>query len=540
MKKMKKMRNRLLFAIGGILLSTIYSCNDDLLVENPTTFASPANLYKTAEDAHLVLTGAYDGLQNHFLQDRMPWNWGDVGCDYEIIPSWSGSYKGNYLILSTSSNSLNLWTYTYEGVQKCNIVINRVEKMDDAVFGDKQYGDETINEKNVILAEAKFIRGLTYFYAVMYFGNIPLVLEETTSFDNSLVSQATPAEVYEQVISDLQDAEASLPWVPEVKGHATKGAAKSLLAKVYLQMTGFPLFETDKFAMAAAKFKEVIDKAEGTGLYGLMDFYGDIFDYRKENNKEIVFAVEFKGFQLGEGNNTGTFQGVIGPIAQGGGYENMYVNYDYVATFDSSDIRFWWTITNRNIHGEFNEQNPPYWTPWKWHSPSGVWSGSERPFDWPVIRYADVLLMYAEALIGANSTPPAEAYWAINKVRARARLSAGDGDDLTPWLDALIKKRFQEHPTDANVLPDLANLTKEQFLTALLQEQVWELNWEGQRKAILIRTGKLKEYITEPKYTPQMYNYYPGLNFDENKHYWLPIPQREIDINPNLVQNPGY
>ncbi len=534
------MRHRLVYLIAGISLFAGYSCNDELLDENPTTFASPANLYKTSEDAQLVLTGAYDGLQNLFQQARMPWYWGEVGCDHEIIPPWSGQYKGNYLNLPTYSHCLNFWTYTYDIAQRCNIVLNRVGQMDDAVFDDVLYGGETINEKKVILGEAHFLRGMTYFYAVMAFGNIPLVLEETMSFDNALVSQATPEETYQQVIQDLEEAEESLPWVAGVPGHATKGAAKALLGKVYLQMTGFPLRQTDKYSVAAAKLKEVIDQAESTGLYDLMDFYGDIFDYRKKNNKEIVFAVQFKGFQIGEGNSTGSNFGVIGPVNMGGGYENMYVNYDFAASFDSSDIRFWWNITNRNTNGDYNQQLPPFWTPWKWHSPRNTWSGSERPFDWPVLRYADVLLMYAEALNGAGSTPPSEAYRAINKVRARARMKAGDKDDLTPWLDALIKKRLQEHPTDVNVLPDLANLTKEQFLEALLREQVWELCWEGQRKAALIRTGKLKEYITEPRYTPQMYNYYPGLEFNEARDYWLPIPQREIDINPNLKQNPEY
>ena len=132
-------------------------------------------------------------------------------------------------------------------------------------------------------------------------------------------------------------------------------------------------------------------------------------------------------------------------------------------------------------------------------------------------------LIGKEALNAANASPPAEAYWAVNQIRERAR--------------------HPDHKDDGVVLPDLSNMTKEAFLDTLLVENAKELCWEGKRKPMLIRTGKLKEYITPPRFSPQWvhgYYYDPGLNFDENTHLLYPIPQHEMDINPNLVQNPGY
>ena len=115
--------------------------------------------------------------------------------------------------------------------------------------------------------------------------------------------------------------------------------------------------------------------------------------------------------------------GLKGDVTQGAGYTSGLVNEDFAASFDSSDVRFWWNFSYRDIKGRMLNL---YCYPWKYHTPPGMWPSSSKGFDYPVLRYADVLLMYAEALVGANDVPPAEAYEAVNQVRRRARLKPVD------------------------------------------------------------------------------------------------------------------
>ena len=532
------MKNKIIYIIYSLgLLLIAGSCQDDFLEEKPTTFLSSTSLYKTADDAQVALTGAYNSLYGtrYYHTEGIPGYWGDMGVDIEVIPPWTYQATGNYLHTPGYSYIRQIWQNFYRTIYRANTVINRVGAMDDALFEGIQYGNEVKSQKDVIVGEAYFLRGMTYLYGAMIFGNMPLILDETTDL-NTFPSQVGPEELFNQVVSDFKTAENLLPWerLSGEGGHATKGAAKSLMGKAYLQMTGWPLNQSDKFALAAEKFKEVIESGE----YELLDRYGDIFDPLNEDNKERIFDIKYEP-TVGLGTNIGSYQGISGSIALGGGYEDTYVNVDFATSFDSSDIRFWWNVSRRDVKGKLTQNG--FWYPWKYHTPPGMWPSSGKGFDFPIVRYADVLLMYAEALNGANSTPPQAAYDAINQVRRRARLDASDAlsTNSPTWLNDLISERLTDHPTDANVLPDLQNMTKEEFLTALLAEQAKELCWEGKRKAMLIRTGKLKEYITEPHYTPQNYSYYPGLKFQEDRDRWWPIPQRELDINPNLVQNPG-
>jgi starch-binding outer membrane protein, SusD/RagB family len=520
------MKKAIFLLLAGVLaLTAFHSCDDDFLKEEPTRFVSPANFYTSPEEAQLVVNGCYDAISPSFgfQQYGYPVFWSDCGVDIDLIPSWGNVSLGTYTLQPTNSYVKGMWQILYAAIQKHNVAINQIGQMDEELFWDLEFGDETILLKDVMLGEVHFLRAICYFYLEMIYGNIPLVLDETESFGSeAYVYQETPENIYASIISDLEIAEQNLPWVrpAEEAGKVSKGAVKAMLGNVYLQMTGFPLHQPDKFSLAAAKYKEVIDKAEGEGLYELLPVYADVFDYLNPNNAELIFSVQY--LTGSEGGWTGTLQGQVGDISKGGGYETTYVNWDFVASHDTLDVRFAHNMTNISATtGKLTGSG--IYGPWKYHKPNPNDWGINTPIDWPLIRYADVLAGYAEALNGANAAPPAEAYRAINLIRERAR--------------------HADHKTDGTVLPDLADMTKEEFVEALIQENAWEFCWEGKRKQILIRTGKLKEYITPPRFEPQFahgYYYDPGLNFDENTHYWYPIPQHEMDINPNLVQNPGY
>ena len=497
-----------------VLVALFFSC-DDFLTEKPVTFVSPATFWQSEEDARTAVNGIYNMLTKNrtYKMQGAPALWGETGTDELVVPGWVGDAVAFYTYTIQPQNNAvaAMWQEHYTGIARANLVISRVPQMDDAKITELQ--------RNRILGQARFLRAFFYFQMVKMFGSIPLVLTETTGFADSKPSQAASAEVFAAIIEDLEFAEENLPpaWPENDKGRASMGAAKALLGRVYLTMTGSHWNQTDSprlFQLAADKLKEVIDMSQ---YYELLDNYADVFKVDNENNKEMIFSVQFQGPGLDIGSDVGAYMGPDGDPLDGAGFADGFTNEQFVLSFHDDDIRLQHNVSWVNFTTGATLTWLPSFRPWKYHREKGP-GYYDNPYHFPLIRYADVLLMYAEALNGANSTPPTEAYQAVNAVRKRAR--------MTP-------------PS----LPDLTGLSKEQFMDSLLQERSWELCWEGLRKDDLIRTGKLKEYITE-RHSPQAidgwYGFYPGGNFKEDTHYLLPIPQRERDINPNLVQNPGY
>jgi hypothetical protein len=281
-------------------------------------------------------------------------------------------------------------------------------------------------------------------------------------------------------------------------GRATKGAAKAFLARTYLYQ--------GKFQQAADKAKEVIDM----NVYALHDEYIKNFQSSYENGMESVFEVQFVPGTGGWGNNEGNwipqFTGPPGPYVPSGAYGIVVPEASAASIYETNDKR-----RAVNIFEAGSVYNGiPYDPSW---SPTGVSLAkyvvgdppvtSEGAIDanrnTPVIRYAEVLLIYAEALNETDQTSAAEPY--LNEVRERA--------NLTP----------------------LTGLTKDQFRDAVMQENRVEFFGEGHRFFDLRRTGKADEYIRVKAGKG---------NYAEPKNLYAPIPQRDRDLNPVLSQNPGY
>lgn len=511
---MKKYISISVLILTGTMLFT--SCKG-FLDEVATNQVASDSYFKNYDQANTVLTGAYQSLQSIFQFAAMPAGWGMNGTDEVTIPTWAGNRRELhvYNIQTNSPDILAMWRSLYTGIYRTNQVIARVGAMTPEQI--------STSDQNRLIGEAKFLRGLFYFQLVKIFGDVPLSITEIASELDIPNTRSSKEAVYAQIIEDLKFAKANCA-TKLVSGQANQGAATALLGRVYLQMTGWPLNQLDKAPLAAAELKAVIDNP----LYGLTPNYADVFDYNKETNpdvlKEVMFTVKFDGPGKNLGGQMGSFMGQGGDLPNGGGYTTTYCNTAMVLKFDTArDVRFKTSIATL-IATDGKPMTLPNWRPWKWRKPMRfevgpgfVDFGYDSPIDYGLIRFADVLLMYAEA-INITSGPTQEALDAINKVRARAR----------------------KVKTDVLALPDYKlGITKDAFVDALLLERYFELGFEGLRKDDLIRTNKListvKALKDERWDTPALGKPANIQDFQRN----FPIPSAEVLVS-KIPQNPGY
>ena len=454
------------------------------LEEVPLSFFEESNSFNSAADATSAVNGVYNRLKDVYGMNMI--NLADVNgdeCDIrEDNPSGNEIHKN--LFNSGTGMFDSFYTNSYVTIDRANRVIANVPK----IAMDAKLKDQ-------IIGEAKFMRALVYFNLVQAFGDIPLVVTTSNDVINVQLPRDPAEKVYQQIITDLQDAEKVLPArytaAGEV-GRATVGAAKSILAKVYLTRKDW--------ANAAAKAKEVIDSK----TYSLFADYRDVFLPEKENGVEHIFSIQYSCLLPQYGSSMAVNFAIYFsyPInLTGGSYQvvpahaNSYLKGDYrkdVTIITEKKIANGTVVASRT-----GPHMDKYWDPL-------ACGASSARNNFLVIRYADVLLMYAEALNEAGG-PTAEAYNAINQVRARARKG-----------------------NEASDLKDLKDLTQSQFRDTVLQERSWELCFEGHRRWDLLRTGR---YIAQLNKI--------GINA-EPKHLLYPIPINEMDVNPALTQNPGY
>ncbi|MET0392648.1 MAG: RagB/SusD family nutrient uptake outer membrane protein [Chitinophagaceae bacterium] len=482
-----------LFIAAACLLS---SCKK-FLEENPKSQVSITNFYKTQDDAIAAVNAIYGYLNSTSTGSTAGvyhstfWVIAGLASD-EMLNNQLGAPDLDQLA-SFSHNAQNsalleTWQMHYKTITVANVVIERIPgiSMDAAL-------------RTRLVNEAKFLRALMYFDLVRLFGDVPLLTREV---EDLKPARASASAVYDLIISDLTAAEA-LPADYPVnggKGRATSGAAKSVLAKVYLTKK--------EYQKAADKALEVIS----SNRYALWDDFADVFKLSSRNGREAIFSV---GFGDGGGAisfwEVGQFNVRLLPRelsdegvenAQGWQLPTLNLYNDYDVNDRRRAVTF---VTEVHHAGGSVTQIRPYIQKYWDRVAEPKANGSAN--DYPVIRYADVLLIYAEASNELDKPVPAHEY--INKVRKRARFNG------TTYL---------------NILPDYAGLTKEQFRAAVLKERRMEFVAEGQRWFDLARTATLQTLVPVAKagVTPQA------------KHYLFPIPQRERDLNENLSQNNGY
>ncbi|WAC14715.1 RagB/SusD family nutrient uptake outer membrane protein [Dyadobacter pollutisoli] len=466
-----------------LLLMVSASCENNL-EEVPLSFFEESNSFNSAADATSAINAVYDRLKGVYGMTMI--NLADLNGDECQVREENGGGTEIHKNLFNSGTGLfdQFYTASYVLIDRANRVIGNVPK----ITMDVKLRDQ-------IVGEAKFIRALAYFNLVRAFGDVPLVTAVSNDVVNVQIPRDAQEQVYQQIIQDLQEAEKVLPvkFTADTEiGRATSGAAKSILAKVYLTRKDW--------TNAAAKAKEVIDSK----AYSLVPDYHDLFVPEKENGPEHIFSIQYSCVLPTYGSQMAVSFAIFFtyPINLTGG--TYQVVPAFASSFQQGDYRKEVTVITEKklangtiVASRTGPHTDKYW------DPLACGESSARN-NFIVTRYADVLLMYAEALneLGA---PTAEAYNAINLVRARARNGAA-----------------------ATVLPDLAGLSQAQFRDAVLQERGWELSFEGHRRWDLLRTGK---YVEAMKAI--------GVTADA-KHLLYPIPLQEIDVNPALVQNAGY
>ncbi|MDB5279617.1 MAG: RagB/SusD protein [Ferruginibacter sp.] len=509
-------------ALAAFVLSTA-SCKKDLLNQPPLGVQTDVSYFKTAADLNNTLTAAYNYLQQPTFPayETARWVFGDVGSDDALKGAGASSFpipgisEFSTNQQTTTNTIINVyWSSMYNMIAVCNLVLDK----QSVVTGDAT----TITN---IANEARFLRAYGYNELVKYFGDVPMPL---TYLDPATVAMVkTPkAQVYAQIEKDLTEASA-LPtktqWGAANDGRATSGAANALLGKVYMSQK--------KYIEAEAALKKVVDE----GTYSLLSDYGAIFRKTGDNNNpESVFDIKHKsntGVFPGEGSfNLAFFQPGDAPI---GGFGQDEPTEDLQNEFEKGDPRAIYTIlfkgdvfpngatpyTVVNIGTAGGRLNRKFYIP-----PSekvANFGSIDEAKSYHIIRYAEVILLYAEAL--NENGKPAEALAWLNKVRQRAR--------TTPPSDPQRISTVYDLSYTGTLLPDLTTMDKLNLGNAIWHEQRVELSMEGHRRDYLTRTGRLAVRMAAAK----------GIAAFDEKYTLLPIPQSEIDLsNGQIIQNSGY
>ncbi len=475
------MKKYIIILTGILSLVSFTSCKK-MLTEKLHSSLSPGNFYKTEADAEAALNGVFSQLQYQTYYQRTIYLIADLSADI-FKPNNASSdrqqlYRGEYT--PTNGQLYAWWSNIYTLIKNANDVITYVPAIDmDAT------------QKNNILGNAYFLRGMAYFDLVRSFGDVPLVLHN--GGDQNLFPSRTPSDsIYYQIISDLQFAETNcLPTdqIPSNEiGRISSEAASGLLARAYLQRasTSFAV-STDNQAALDECNKIISYSAAHSNVLRLVPNYSDIFDVSKKNGPECIFSIQF-----GDPPNNNNITNLMFDPESSGGYASFLPLSSFYTSFDAADNR-------KAVNAGTVDGGVTYIS--KYHDP-GVAPGGFGRTNWIVIRYADILLMQSEAM---NNINPADVnkFNGVNAIRTRAGL----GSKL---LD------FTNTPTPVD------------FINALVNERLWELCLEGHRRWDLIRLKKFQEVKAAQ-----------GFVLDDN-HLMLPIPQNERDVNKNLSQNAGY
>ena len=510
---------------SSVLLTT--SCEKNLLDQPSPNLPDTTTFWKTENDALRGLTAAYSGLQLNGTYRRWIHFVYDIRSDEGFSSSpWPELQNITKTVLADYNFVVNaeVWTQHYQAINRTNQVLANVP---NAQISNAQL-------KTRILAEAHFLRALNYFNLVMLYGRVPLATQPSTA-DYRPPQAASEQEVWAFIIQDLEIAKRDLPVRYDAAGdlgRATKGAATALLGKVYMQ--------NRQWQQASTQFQEVI----GSGVYSLVPNYRDNFRHDRENNAESIFEVQFSeqftadredDFNgASEASQRGQFFGLPGKGWTDGEARPWLINeFLQERTADGKkDPRLAATVFfNRNRPGYPKDLTDPvdqdslaydnislaqrfprdafnrgrvYWRKYEndyWKNEEGYYS----PINHRVIRYADVLLMQAEALNELGQT--GEAIVLINQVRQRPSVN----------------------------LRPLTSMSQEALRMQIMHERVTELAGENTRWHDLRRWGLLSSQTGIDQLKAR------DADFEKFEVWqiYLPIPRNDVDI-AKLVQNPGW
>lgn len=471
--------------IGYVLATLMLLCSscDDFLNQEPISNGSVTGFFKTQADIEQGVAGAYNSLQSYKQYGANFIFFMEVRSDntYTESVTTSGGIYGDFdLFRTTSTNSiLDLtWAGCYEGIQRCNIVLANI---DNVVM------DETL--KKQYKGEMLFIRALTYFNLVRIWGDIPLVIKEVKDPFEAFTFTRTPSsEVYQQIVTDLNDAAGLLSEKLEKArtGAISAGAANSLLGKVYLTLKDYQ--------KAESVLKKVIDSK----VYKLLDNYGDVFNVLNKNSAESIFEIQYNKDVTDQGSRFANIFAPKGSTEVTGGVGTSLGDNtpteDLYGKYEPGDLRkdiSIGQISDGRLYCKKFVVAPVL--------------PNQSDANFIVLRYADILLMYVEALNENSYKTDGDAFLYLNKIRERAGLKAYTSEELPN------QKLFRE---------------------AVWNERRFELAFENHRWFDLLRTGKAVEIM----------NASTGGEFTVESYQLIyPIPQSQIDAAPDkMTQNDEY
>ncbi|MBN9382163.1 MAG: RagB/SusD family nutrient uptake outer membrane protein [Chitinophagaceae bacterium] len=517
---------RIIYLFAGLVF-ILSGCRKKLELSNPN-LQTTADFWKTREQAYAGSTAIYNALTVDGTYMRsFPGLTDSRGDDFTGDSPWLDLVlTGEFIIPSTSAPVFWIWRDHYLIVNRANQVLEHVSKYPESVLSTQ--------EKNRILGQAYFLRGLAYYNLATTFKIVPVITKVAETPEDYFAATATEDDLWNQIISDLKAAEANLPISyanvdgldkGEI-GRATQGAASGLLGKAYL-------YRKD-YTNAGAQFQKFFTGGPLAGVYSLMQDYRDNFRDFKENNAESLFEVQFTEGQGSDINwccdPTASWKQVqaisVTYGMEGAGFSDylptrwIYNEYKKEKTVDGKDDpRMLVTIASYEpADNSVLAYTRPWWNPDtaiypRKYTNDGVGNGkttevaAQSGINYRVLRYADILLMYAEVLNEQNKTP--EAYSYIQQVRDRARL-----------------------PDLATVKP---GMTQAQMRDQLAHERALEFAIEGQRINDLIRWG----WFYDPAKLAELKSHDRDFNSWTPGKEYLPIPQGELDVNKNLKPNPA-
>lgn len=496
---------RIIYFLFALIATATLSCKKQL-EEQPYGFLSTTNFYKTEADANAALIYAYSILpdldyysRNFIVLTELP---------TEDVAAASGKSADEVLLDNLSATATNgvlapAYQFPYVGINRANLVIKYVPNINmDAT------------RRNEILGEAYTLRALHYFNLVRLFGAVPLHLDPVDDISQTNLPKSTMQTIYNQIISDLTTAAGMMDQTVRM-GRVNQVGAWGILSKVYLTMAsakassspGYDFVSNaDAMYTNAAKYAGMV--VNNQNVYGLDPSLTAIYDVNKKLGPEHIFdaSVDRSGADEGQYSKLPLFfyPNLNFRLADStyvpGGFNEFLTEPAIYNSFDPNDLRKSQLIISKiyDVGDAGGHKGPSqtlsitdaYTRPFSnKFNDSGWTSGQQTSANTPILRFSDVLLVYAEAV-----GPTPDGYNAVNRIRARAGLG-----NLPP------------------------NLTVQQFRDAVIQERSWELCFEGNRLFDLRRSHKMESVLTN--------QYGKTITGDP---YYFPIPQSEINKNPNL------
>jgi hypothetical protein len=513
--------------VNLLILSSIFlaSCEKNIDLY-PQSNITTENFYQNANDVQIALNGAYNALRAPLLEE---WKLTELRSDNTIMYSSASKSAPNrdlsdldLFIPSTSHSAIyNYWIANYFNIRNVNNILNSLNVNYDAAAGKVNAGTTTVSitdaQKKTFSSEAAFIRAYHYFNLVRLYGGVMLIDEPVDTFEALKINRSTTDDIYKFIIADLNYAidngstlkYASIPTANLGKSNAW--AAKALLAKVYLTLNR----KTDAIPL-------LNDIIANSG-YGLVTNYADIFSITNEMNKEVLFAIRYKAGGIGQGSPFPNYfapelSGIAVINGDGSGLNApcLELSNTYSVATNAVDTR---KAVSIGVYG--TALNNLY--PKKMISQVSLLGDAEN--DWIVLRYADVLLMLAEA---QGNTPASLAL--INQTRARAGLPALTAATVT--TNAIFEK---ELATERRLEFTFENIRWFDMLR-------YNTTMPSQDAVATIKANYSAMWTTHYSKYPTPPSLATIQGYVTTNKLLLPIPQREIDNNTKIVipQNPGY